>query len=231
MRPPSGTTMGILFIVGTPIGNLEDITLRAKRILGEVDLVVCEDTRVTKKLLQEHGIVKNTISLHQHSTPADVDRVLDRVAQGQQVAFVTDAGMPGVADPGGKVVARAVERGLKIESVPGPTALTTAAALSGLPTDRFLFLGFLPHKKGRETLFRRIAETAETVILYESPHRLLKTLTSLVGIAGDRTVAVCRELTKIHESIVRGTGEEVLKHFQEHPDEVRGEVVIIIGPT
>lgn len=222
--------MATLYIVGTPIGNLEDLTFRAKRILGEVDVVACEDTRVTKKLLDHYAITTLTTSIHHHSTATDLDRVLDRVEQGKNVAVVTDAGMPGVSDPGGKLIARAVERGLKVESVPGPSALTTAVSLSGVPTDQFLFLGFLPHKKGRETLFKRIADTEETVVLYESPHRLMKTLDSLMRLSLNKQIIVCRELTKIHESIVRGSAEEVLKHFTNHADQVRGEIVIVISP-
>ncbi len=219
-----------LYVVGTPIGNLEDLTFRAKRIFGEVDVIACEDTRVTKKLLDHYTITTSTTSIHHHSSAADLDRVLDRVEQGKSVAVVTDAGMPGVSDPGGKLIARAVERGLHVESVPGPSALTTAASLSGVPTDSFLFLGFLPHKKGRETLFKRIAQTEETVVLYESPHRLMKTLNSLMGLSLNKKIIVCRELTKLHESLVRGSAEEVLKYFTDHADEVRGEIVIVISP-
>ncbi|MBI3572939.1 MAG: 16S rRNA (cytidine(1402)-2'-O)-methyltransferase [Candidatus Kerfeldbacteria bacterium] len=220
---------GTLFVVGTPIGNLEDLTIRARRILGEVGLIACEDTRTTRKLVDHYGITTKLVSLHHHSTERDIDGVLAYVAEGD-VAIVTDAGMPGIADPGGKVVARAAALGLKVESVPGPAALTTAVALSGLPTDRFLFLGFLPHKKGRETLFRRIAATEETVILYESPHRLLKTLESLVKLTNSRQVVVARELTKVHESVIRGTALHVLKHFQDHLDQAKGEIVLVIGP-
>lgn len=222
--------MASLFIVGTPIGNLEDLTFRAKRILSSVAVIACEDTRVTKKLLDHYAITASTVAIHHHTPPADIDRLLDRLASGQDVAVVTDAGMPGIADPGGKLVARAIARGLRVESVPGPSALTTAASLSGVPTDQFLFLGFLPHKKGRETLFKRIDATEETVLLYESPHRLMKTLESLMRLSLNKQVVVCRELTKIHESTVRGTAEHVRQHFTDHPDEVRGEVVIIIGP-
>jgi 16S rRNA (cytidine1402-2'-O)-methyltransferase len=221
--------MATLYVVGTPIGNLEDLTFRAKRILSSVSLIACEDTRETKKLLGHYQITTPTVSVHHHTPPPALDRLLDRVEQGSDVAVVTDAGMPGVSDPGGKLVARAIARGLRVESVPGPSALTTAASLSGVPTDQFLFLGFLPHKKGRETLFKRIAETEETVVLYESPHRLMKTLESLTKLNLLKQVIVCRELTKIHESVVRGTADEVCKHFTNHPDQVRGEIVIIIG--
>lgn len=223
--------MATLYIVGTPIGNLEDLTFRAKRILSTVSVVACEDTRVTKKLLHHYQIAIPTISLHHHSSLAHIDHILQRVHHGQDVAVVTDAGMPGLADPGGKVVQRAMDQGIKIECVPGPSALSAAVSLSGLPTDRFLFLGFLPHKKGRETVFKRIAATEETVILYESPHRLMKTLDSLMRIVLNKQIVVCRELTKFHESVARGSAEEVLKYFQEHADEVRGEIVMIIGPS
>lgn len=222
--------MAILYVVGTPIGHLEDLTFRAQRILSSVTIVACEDTRVTKKLFDHYQIKTKTTAIHHHSTPAVLDKFLDHVAAGQEAAVVTDAGMPGLSDPGGKLVARAVERGITIETVPGPSALTTATAISGFPTDSFLFLGFLPHKKGRETLFKRIAETEETVILYESPHRLLKTLESLLKTVPGRPLAVCRELTKVHESVIRGTAADVSQHFISHPDQVRGEIVIVIGP-
>lgn len=217
-----------LYVVGTPIGNLEDLTFRAKRILSTVSSIACEDTRVTKKLLDHYAITTPTVSLHHHTPPAGLDELLDRVQAGQAVAVVTDAGMPGVSDPGGKLVARAVERGMDVESVPGPSALTTAASLSGVPTDNFMFLGFLPHKKGRETLFKRIAAADETVVLYESPHRLMKTLESLAATVPGKHVVVCRELTKLHESVVRGLAGEVRQYYAEHPDEVRGEVVILV---
>lgn len=222
--------MGKLYVVGTPIGHLEDLTGRAKRILSSVGVIACEDTRVTKKLLSHYEITTPTVAVHHHSSPADLDRLLDRTVEGD-VAVVTDAGMPGLSDPGGQLVARAVARAIATEVVPGPSALTAATALSGFPTDAFLFLGFLPHKKGRETLFKRIAATEETVVLYESPHRLLKTLESLMRMSLNRPIAVARELTKIHESVVRGTPAEVFKHFTDHPDQVRGEVVIVIGPS
>lgn len=221
--------MGKLYIVGTPIGNLADLSPRAQRILSSVSVVACEDTRVTKKLLDHYQISVPTTAVHHHSTPAVLGRLLDQTS-GSDVAVVTDSGMPGLSDPGGKLVARAVERGIALEVVPGPSALTAATALSGFPTDQFLFLGFLPHKKGRQTLFQRIAATEEAVVLYESPHRILKTLESLTEAIPTRPLAVCRELTKIHESVLRGTPAEVLKHFTDHPDQVRGEIVIVIAP-
>lgn len=217
-------------MVGTPIGNLEDLTLRARRVLGSVAKVACEDTRVTKRLLDHYRLVTPMVSLHHHSSLTEIDRLIALITSGEDVAVVTDAGMPGISDPGGRLVARAVEKGIAVESVPGPSALTTAASLSGFPTDQFLFFGFLPHKKGRQTLFWRIAETLETVIIYESPHRLIKTLESLRDAVPGRQIAVCRELTKMHESVRRGLPDDVLRQFQEHPDEVRGEIVIVIEP-
>jgi len=220
-----------LYVVGTPIGHLNDITLRAREVLCTVDRIACEDTRVTRKLLQHIASTVATVSIHHHSPDRALDQLLNLVEEGKAVALVTDAGMPGIADPGGKLVQRAHERNLPVVSVPGPSALTTALSLSGFPSDRFLFLGFLPHKKGRETAFRRISETDETVVLYESPHRLLKTLNSLMIHSINKDIAVCRELTKIYESVIRGSAAEVLKHYEAHPDQVRGEVVIVIGPS
>jgi 16S rRNA (cytidine1402-2'-O)-methyltransferase len=220
-----------LFIVGTPIGHLQDLTYRAEEVLRTAAVIACEDTRVTHKLLERYKINTPTVSLHHHSPLTQLDEILERVRSGERVAVVTDAGMPGLSDPGGLLVARAAAMNVPVEVIPGPSALTAATAISGLPTDKFLFLGFLPHKKGRQTLFRRIAETEETVIIYESPHRLLKTLQALIDVLTEsRQVVVCRELTKIHESVVRGTAVEVMKHFNEQPDEVRGEIVILIGP-
>jgi 16S rRNA (cytidine1402-2'-O)-methyltransferase len=218
-----------LYIVGTPIGNLDDLTIRARDVLSRSDVVICEDTRVTGKLLAHLNIKKSLVSIRQRSLDSDLDQVLEQISGDQRAAYVTDAGMPNVADPGGRLVDRALKRGIGVFTVPGPSALTAAISVSGFPADQFLFLGFLPHKKGRQTLFKRIAETEETVVLYESPHRLIKTLESLMGLSPTRPIAVCRELTKIHESVVRGTTAEVLKHYQDHADEVRGEIVIIIG--
>lgn len=222
--------MGRLFIVGTPIGNLEDLSPRAQRILSSVSLIACEDTRVTKKLLMHFKIATPTASLHQHSGDQAMGQLLDRVEQGSDIVYLTDAGMPTISDPGGKLIASAHSRGLKIESVPGPSAVTTALSLSGWPADTFLFLGFLPHKKGRQTLLKRIAETEETVVLYESPHRLLKFLEEAKAAWSSRPMAVCRELTKLHESVQRGTAAELLDYFNQHADQVRGEITIVIAP-
>lgn len=226
----SDLTSSTLFIVGSPIGNLGDITVRAKEILSTVDMVLCEDTRVTRNLMKHIGSTVPLLSLHQHTTPAQLDRILQQIADGKTAAYVSDAGTPGISDPGGKMVEVAYEKGITVIGIPGPSAVITALSISGFPSDKFLFLGFLPHKKGRETLFKRIAETEETVVLYESPHRLIRALESLQEIIGNRQVAVCRELTKIYESVVRGSVDEVIKHFTDQPDQVRGEVVIIVGP-
>ena len=222
--------MATLYIVGTPIGNLEDFTFRAKRILSSVKLIACEDTRVTRRLLDHYEIRTPMVSIHQHSDPGKIEDVITAIVKGDDVAYVTDAGMPAIADPGGLFVKTARDNNLQIEVVPGPTALTSALALSGFPADQFVFLGFLPHKKGRETLFNKIDQIEETIVLYESPHRLMKTLESLSTVIPERELAVCRELTKIHESVIRHTAPEALSYFKHHEDEIRGEIVIVIGP-
>ncbi len=221
--------MARLYVVGTPIGNREDLTPRAARILSSVPIILCEDTRVTHKILVGLTAVGRTISLHQHSTDEKLGAVLAQIVELGEGAYVSDAGTPNVADPGGRLVAMAHERGIEVVAIPGPSAVAAALSICGFPADHFQFLGFLPHKKGRETLFRRIAETEETVVLYESPHRLLKTLDALQAAQPLRLAAVCRELTKIHESVIRGTLTAVRQHFIDHPDEVRGEIVIIVS--
>lgn len=223
------STLGTLYVVGTPIGHLGDMTYRGVEVLQSVTVVACEDTRVTKILLKHYRITTPTTSFHQHTDQSKLNELVTSLQQGNDVALVTDAGTPGIADPGGKLVAAAVGQNIPVVTIPGPSAVAAALSISGFPADRFVFLGFLPHKKGRQTLFARIAATEETVVLYESPHRLMKTLESLEATIFDRPIAVGRELTKIHETVVRGTSADVLKHFSEHPDEVRGEVVIIIG--
>ena len=221
--------MARLYIVGTPIGNRRDLTPRALEIFQSVGAIGCEDTRVTRKLFVDQQIKTPLVSLHHHSLDTAIDTFLDRTADGD-LAYVTDAGTPGISDPGGKLVARAHARGIEVVSIPGPSALAAALSISGFPSDQFLFLGFLPHKKGRVTLFSRIAATTETAVIFESPHRLMKTLESLTKLHINKQIAVCREITKMHESVVRGTADIVLNHFQRHPDQVRGEVVIVVGP-
>lgn len=216
--------MPTLYIVGTPIGNLEDLTPRAARILSEVALVAAEDTRVTRRLLSHLGIRPKTTSFHQHNWREKLDSVLAELAEGD-VALVTDAGMPGISDPGSELVVAASNAGFKVEVVPGPSAVTAALALSGFAGDAFSFLGFLPRrKKDRQLSLLGSLASAVPLVIFEAPHRLRATLADMDAVFGDRALAVCRELTKLHEEIFRGTGAEALEHF----DSPRGEVVIVI---
>lgn len=217
---------GKLSVVATPIGNLEDITLRALRVLKEADLIACEDTRRTKILLERYQIQKPLVSFHQHSKMQKLDYLIGELEAGKNIALVSDAGTPGISDPGGVLVASALEKGISVEPIPGPAALTTLASVSGIPMDRFLFLGFLPHKKGRETALRKISESDIPVIFYESPHRILKTLDSLKAAPGK--IILGRELTKKFEEIKRGTPEEVAKSL--NAGEILGEFTVIYCP-
>jgi 16S rRNA (cytidine1402-2'-O)-methyltransferase len=224
--------MPTLYIIATPIGNLEDITLRAIRVLGEVDAILCEDTRVTAKLLQKYNIKKPLISYHAHSKLAKTDKIFGLLEEGKSLALVSDAGTPCISDPGVMLVSQVREKfgeEVKIIPIPGPSALVSALSASGLPSSEFLFLGFLPHKKGRETLFKEIAEAKRTVAFYESPHRILKTLASLEKFAPEKKVVIARELTKIYEEFVSGTATELLAHFETHKDAVRGEFVVMVS--
>jgi 16S rRNA (cytidine1402-2'-O)-methyltransferase len=219
--------IGILYIVATPIGNLGDMTFRAVETLKRVDLVACEDTRVTRKLLTHYEIGTPTISYFQHSKLSKISQIMDILKTGQNVALVTDAGTPGVSDPGNKLVEQALVEHLPVVPIPGPAGLTALISVAGIDMQKFVFLGFPPHKKGRETFFRQVSEmTAQElpVIFYESPHRILKALKSLSALK----IIVGRELTKIFEEIVRGTAEEALRYFENHPDKVKGEFVIIV---
>lgn len=219
-------------MVGTPIGNLEDITMRAIAVLTSVDLVLCEDTRVTMRLLEHYHIETPMLSYHSHSGASKVSAILKLLETGKSVALVSDAGTPGISDPGSQLVAAVREKfpHLPIIAIPGPSAVATALSISGLPSSDFLFLGFLPHKKGRETLFKEILASKRTSVFYESPHRILKTLEKLnVLLTAKRQVMVARELTKIYESIISGSASEVLAHFIAHPDQVRGEFVVMVS--
>ena len=227
--------MSTLYIVGTPIGNLEDITLRALRILKEVDFIICEDTRVTSHLLARYEIEKTLVAYFQHSKVSKVDEIIERLGRGQNAALVTDAGTPGISDPGGVLVKQIVTQCsayVKIEPIPGPCAAIAALSISGLPTDKFLFMGFPPHKKGRQSYFKKVAEAEETVVFYESPHRILKSLeqlkNNLLTQSPSNSIVVCRELTKMFESVYRGTIVEVLAAVQKDP--VKGEYVVVVGP-
>ena len=225
--------MGMLSVVATPIGNLGDITLRALEILKQVDVIACEDTRVTSKLLARYDIKKPLVIFHARSGKSAGSRILSLIGEGKHVALVTDAGTPGVSDPGNELVALVRGRipDARIQAVPGVSALTCALSIAGAKTDTFTFLGFLPHKKGRQTLFKEIATEARAVVFYESPHRIEKALASLVEVLPEgRSVTVLRELTKLHESVVAGTPTEVAAHFSAHKDEVRGEFVVIVSP-
>lgn len=224
---------GTLYVVATPIGNLGDITFRAIETLKEADAIACEDTRVTAKLLARFDIKKPLLIYHAQSGRLSSTRILSMLAEGKQVALVTDAGTPGISDPGSELVSEVRERlgdEARIVSIPGASALTAALSIAGMPTHEFTFLGFLPHKKGRQTLFKEIAESERTVVFYESPHRIMKALESLSAALDDtRTVSVFRELTKIHESVVRGSAAEVLAHYKNNPGQVRGEFVVAVS--
>ena len=221
-----------LYIVATPIGNLEDITLRAIRVLKEVDLILCEDTRVTRKLLDRYEIKTPTMSYHSQSKLSKAEKILNLLKEGKNLALVSDAGTPTISDPGVLLVSQIKEKfggNISIIPIPGPSALITALSASGVSASEFLFLGFLPHKKGRETLFKEIAGSKRTVVFYESPHRILKTLVSLKKhLNPDRKVVIGRELTKIFEEIISGTPEELLNYFKQNSEKVKGEFVVIV---
>jgi 16S rRNA (cytidine1402-2'-O)-methyltransferase len=225
--------MPTLYIVATPIGNLEDITLRAIRVLKEADLILCEDTRVTKRLLERYSVNTPTMSYHAQSKLSKVEKIFSLLEDGKDLALVSDAGTPTISDPGCLLVAQVRERfgdAVVVMPIPGPSAVLSALSVSGFSTSEFLFLGFLPHKKGRETLFKEIASTRRTVVFYESPHRILKTLTALqLHLYPKRRILVARELTKIYEENIVGTPEEVLAYFVTHADRVRGEFVVVVG--
>lgn len=216
-----------LYLVPTPIGNLKDISLRALEVLQSVDAVLAEDTRTTGKLLKHYDIKQKLISYHAHNEHSAVNRVIESLSRGEKLALVSDAGSPGISDPGYLVVHEVLKHGYKIEALPGATAFVPALVKSGLPSERFVFEGFLPPKKGRQTRFLELANEKRTIILYESPHRLLKTLKQLSEFLGsNRQVSVSRELTKLFEETVNGTIKEVIDYFETGT--IKGEFVIII---
>ena len=223
--------MGKLSIVATPIGNLEDITLRALRTLKECTVIYAEDTRVTSKLLARYEIKKTVLRLDAITELKKAEEILVRLEEGEHIAFVSDAGTPGISDPGARLVAqvRAHLPEVKIEAIPGPSALTATLSISGLGSDGFTFVGFLPHKKGRQTALKRIKESEIPVVLYESPHRIVKMLKEFEELQMSR-VTLARELTKIHEEVITGSVAEVQTYFTDHPDHVRGEFVVIVEP-
>ncbi len=219
-----------LYLVPTPIGNLRDITLRAIDTLQAVDVILAEDTRTSGILLKHLQISKNLQSYHSFNEHKAVEKLVERMKKGETFALISDAGTPAISDPGFLLVRAVLAAGLEVQCLPGATAFVPALVASGLPNDRFVFEGFLPHKKGRQTRWKAIAEEERTTVLYESPHRLVKALEQMVEFVGaERPVMVARELSKMHEQMVRGTAEEVLAYFTTHPDKVRGEIVIVIA--
>ena len=220
--------MGILYIVPTPVGNMEDMTLRAVRILKEADLVLAEDTRTSGILLKHFDIQNHLMSHHKFNEHGTSAAVVQRLLAGQTIALISDAGTPGISDPGFFLVREAVRAGIEVQTLPGATAFVPALVSSGLPCDRFVFEGFLPQKKGRQTRIESLREESRTMIFYESPYRLVKTLQQFAEAFGpERPVSVCREISKVHEESVRGTLAEVTAHFTEKPP--KGEIVIVVG--
>ena len=220
--------MGKLYLVPTPIGNLKDITLRAIEVLKEADLILAEDTRTSGKLLKRYDIITPMNSHHMHNEHKTIDSVIQSIKAGSTVALISDAGTPAISDPGFLLTRACVEAGIEVDCLPGATAFVPALVNSGLPNDKFVFEGFLPVKKGRQTRLNFLAEETRTMIFYESPHKLIKTLSHFVECFGkERKISVSREISKLHEETIRGTVVEVLKHFEASPP--RGELVIVVG--
>lgn len=223
--------IGTLYIVATPIGNLEDITLRALRILKEVDCILCEDTRTTKNLLNKYDIHTKTMSYNAHATEGKESAIIRMLKEGKNLALVSDAGTPCISDPGVLLVSN-IRKELGVEAsvvpIPGPSALVSAISASGIPASEFIFLGFLPHKKGRETLFKEMADSDRVTVFYESTHRILKTLSSLGEYMPQVNIMIAREITKQFEQFVSGTPSEVLEYFNLNKDKQRGEFVVIV---
>tara|TARA_Y100000996_G_scaffold124540_1_gene93899 strand:- start:322 stop:1014 length:693 start_codon:yes stop_codon:yes gene_type:complete len=218
---------GHLFVVGTPIGNLEDITLRAISTLQNVDLILAEDTRNSKKLLSAHNIDTKMMSYHEHSNEKETKRIISLLLDGKNLALISDAGTPTISDPGYGLIRDCIKKEIKIIPIPGASAITTAMSVSGLPSDSFTFFGFLPQKKGRIKKIKELLNVDNTIILFESPFRLEKTLNQLKEYLGNRSVVVGRELTKLYEEIIRGNLEDVIKYFSK--SKIKGEIVIMIG--
>ncbi len=220
---------GRLFVVATPIGNLEDITLRALRLLKEVDVIACEDTRRTRQLLDHYGITTPTISYHEHNELTRAPELIVRLEDGEAIALVSDAGMPVISDPGHRLVKLAVRHNIAVVPVPGPSALVATLAAAGLPVDQFRFVGFLPSKRLARQRFLRALENERTVAFYEAPHRVVETLQDVLKNMGDRPLVLARELTKVHEEFLRGPTSEVLDLVKSKP--VKGEVTVLLGPA
>ena len=223
----AGKNVGTLYIVATPIGNLKDFTYRAVETLQNVQLIAAEDTRHSRKLLLHYKIGTPTISYFEHNRFTRIPKIIETLHMGSDVAIITDAGTPGVSDPAYKLVRAAIKEGIRVEAIPGSSALLAALVSSGLPTDRFLFEGFIPSKKGRKKRLESIQDDQATIVFFESPHRVVKTLKDIYEVLGDRPAVLARELTKLHEEIIRGTVSELLTYFtQKSP---RGECVLMIG--
>ncbi len=219
--------MSKLYIVPTPIGNLDDMTFRAIKVLKEVDLILAEDTRTSGKLLKHFDISTPMQSHHMHNEHRTVDGIVRKLKNGENIALISDAGTPAISDPGFLLTRSCVEQGIDVECLPGATAFVPALVNSGLPNEKFVFEGFLPVKKGRQTRLKLLAEETRTMIFYESPHKLVKTLNNFIEYFGeDRRISVSRELSKLHEETIRGTAQEVLEHFEKKPP--KGEIVIVV---
>ncbi len=217
---------GTLYVVATPIGNMEDITLRALRVLKEVDLIAAEDTRLTKRLLSHYGIHKPLVSYFEHNEPKRAPMLIERLNEGMDIALLTDAGTPGISDPGYRLVRLAIENSIPVTTIPGPSAIISALSIAGLPTDRFTFLGFVPPSKGRKRrFFLELRDTESTFVVYESPRRLIDTIRCMVDLLGDVEVTVLRELTKLHEEVIRGRAKTLLEDMEKR--EIKGEVTIV----
>jgi 16S rRNA (cytidine1402-2'-O)-methyltransferase len=216
-----------LYVVGTPIGNLEDLSPRARRILGEVDLIAAEDTRTTRKLLSHFDIHKPVIAFFQHSTPKRKRELMDRLESGSSIAMVSEAGTPGISDPGASLVDDAFESGIPVFGIPGPSAVATAASICGFPVDRFIFEGFPPRKAGkRKKLIESWLSESRTILFYESPHRIISTMEICAEVLGDRRIVLARELTKVYEEVVRTTPREAVERFAKKPP--KGEFTVIV---
>ena len=215
-----------LYIVATPIGNLEDITWRALRILKEADLILSEDTRVTQKILQHYEIKVPLLSYHHHSGITKVNHIIELLKEAKKIALVSDAGTPGISDPAYTLIRRAIEEDIQISPIPGASALLAALVMSGQRMNEFVYLGFLPLKKGRQTLLKSLAEEKRSIVIYESPHRILRTLSDLQDYLGDRPIAVCREITKIYEEALRMPISEAIEHFKIKAP--KGEFVLVV---
>ena len=219
--------MGQLFVVGTPIGNLEDMTLRAISTLQNVNLILAEDTRNSKKLLNAHNIDSKMISYHDHSSEKEIKKIVDLLLEGKDLALISDAGTPTISDPGYGLIRECIKNDITIIPIPGASSITAAMSVSGLPSDSFTFIGFLPQKKGRLKKINQLQALDNTIILFESPFRLEKTLNQLLEHLGNRTVVIGRELTKLYEEVIRGNLKDVILHFSE--SKIKGEIVVMIG--